>query len=45
MLSNELLEILRCPSCVQSSDGNLELTKGSWLVCKEDNCGRKYPIK
>ena len=42
MLSAELLEILRCPNCVQEKEGLLELYKDSWLVCAE--CGRKYPI-
>ena len=42
MLSTELLEILRCPNCVQEKEGLLELYKDSWLMCAE--CGRKYPI-
>ena len=43
-LSPELLEILRCPACVQENDdaGQLELAKDAWLVCQ--TCGRKYPI-
>ena len=45
MVSDELLEILRCPACVQESDGLLELTRDTWLVCKESGCGRKYPIR
>ena len=51
MVSQELLDILRCPYCVggptrkQGSDpGRLELVKGVWLVCQEPDCGRKYPI-
>ena len=44
MVSADLLEILRCPVCVREpqKEGNLELIKDSWLVCKD--CGRKYPI-
>ena len=44
-LSPELLEILRCPACVQEEDdaGHLDLVKGVWLVCQ--TCGRKYPIR
>lgn len=48
----ELLEILRCPACVsgptrrQGPDpGRLLLVKETWLVCQEEGCGRKYPIK
>ena len=43
MVSEELLEILRCPACVQAKDGTLDYYKESWLVCQE--CGRKYPIR
>ena len=42
MVSQELLEILRCPACVREKDGLLTLTRESWLVCQD--CGRKYPI-
>jgi uncharacterized protein YbaR (Trm112 family) len=42
MISQELLEILRCPACVREKDGLLTLTRESWLVCQD--CGRKYPI-
>jgi len=42
MISPELLEILRCPNCVQEKEGLLKLVKDSWLICQE--CGRKYPI-
>ena len=45
MVSDELFEILRCPACVQESDGLLELSRDTWLVCKESGCGRKYPIR
>ena len=42
MVSQELIEILRCPNCVQESEGALEYYKESWFICEE--CGRKYPI-
>lgn len=42
MVSPELLEILRCPVCVQDKEGLLELVKDTWLVCQD--CDRKYPI-
>ena len=42
MVSQKLLEILRCPACVREKDGLLTLTRESWLVCQD--CGRKYPI-
>jgi len=42
MISPELLEILRCPNCVQERDGLLRLHRDSWLICQD--CGRKYPI-
>ena len=47
-INPELLEILRCPVAVRSSDygpdpGRLTLVHGCWLVC-EDN-GYKYPIR
>jgi uncharacterized protein YbaR (Trm112 family) len=45
MISQELLEILRCPSCVREREGALELIEDTWLVCQEAGCGRKYPIK
>lgn len=52
MVSQELLEILRCPACVSGSTrregpdpGRLELVNGMWLVCQEEGCGRKYPIR
>ncbi|MCG3208515.1 MAG: hypothetical protein FOGNACKC_02120 [Anaerolineae bacterium] len=51
-VSPDLLEILRCPYCVSGptrkagdDPGRLELVKGTWLVCQEPDCGRKYPIK
>ena len=42
MVNRELLELLRCPVCVQQQKGNLDFIKDTWLVCS--NCGRKYPI-
>ncbi|PWH15939.1 MAG: hypothetical protein DDG60_04955 [Anaerolineae bacterium] len=42
MVSQELLEILRCPACVRERDGLLTLMRESWLICQD--CGRKYPI-
>jgi uncharacterized protein YbaR (Trm112 family) len=52
MVSEELLEILRCPYCVSGETrksgedpGRLELVHGCWLVCQEPDCGRKYPIR
>ena len=42
MINEELLEILRCPVCVQEGKGVLTLVKESWLICED--CGRKYPI-
>ena len=53
MISQELLDILRCPACVSGPErkpgddpGRLTLVReGTWLVCQEPDCGRKYPIK
>jgi uncharacterized protein YbaR (Trm112 family) len=47
MISDELLEILRCPVAVHYTDrgddpGRLELVHGCWLVCEDS--GYKYPI-
>ena len=44
MVSQELLGILRCPSCVsQGPDaGRLDRT-GNWLICTD--CERAYPIR
>lgn len=51
MISQDLLDILRCPRCVSGATraagddpGRLTLILGAWLVCQEPNCGRKYPI-
>ena len=43
MVSQELLEILRCPHCVQEKDGLLDFYQDTWLICQD--CDRKYPIK
>jgi uncharacterized protein YbaR (Trm112 family) len=52
MVNQELLEILRCPACVSGparregpDPGRLELVNGVWLVCQEEECRRKYPIR
>ena len=43
MVSDELLEILRCPACVRETEGLLDYIKESWLVCQD--CDRKFPIR
>ena len=48
VVSDELMEILRCPVAVHYTDkgddpGQLRLVKDSWLVC--DDSGYKYPIR
>ena len=43
MVSQDLLDILRCPACVREKDGLLEYYRESWLICQD--CGRKYPIR
>jgi uncharacterized protein len=43
MVSQELLEILRCPACVREKEGLLDYYQESWLICRD--CGRKYPIR
>ena len=45
MIAPELLEILRCPACVQTKEGQLKLYKDVWLICQEPDCHRKYPIR
>ena len=44
MVSQELLGILRCPSCVSKGPdaGHLDRA-GNWLICQE--CDRAYPIR
>jgi len=42
MVSQDLLDILRCPACVRETNGLLELYQNCWLICQD--CGRKYPI-
>jgi uncharacterized protein YbaR (Trm112 family) len=52
-LLSDLLQILRCPHCVSGETrkpgddpGRLELVReGTWLVCQEADCQRKYPIR
>jgi uncharacterized protein len=51
MVSQDLLDILRCPHCVSgptrrpgADPGRLTLVRDTWLVCQEPDCGRKYPI-
>jgi len=41
MLNKELLDILVCPACKTK----VELVKEVWLVCQNDTCRRKYPIR
>jgi uncharacterized protein YbaR (Trm112 family) len=41
MLSEELLAILACPACKTKVD----LVGQTWLVCRNADCRRKYPIK
>jgi uncharacterized protein YbaR (Trm112 family) len=52
MVDQELLNILRCPACVSGptrregpDPGRLELINKVWLVCQEEGCRRKYPIR
>ncbi|HUS71067.1 MAG TPA: Trm112 family protein [Anaerolineae bacterium] len=41
MISDDLLRILACPAC----KAKVELVKETWLVCTNDDCRRKYPIR
>jgi len=41
MVSQELLDILVCPYC----KSKVSLERGTWLVCENSECLRKYPIK
>ncbi len=43
MLSQDFLDILRCPACVREKEGLLEYYREAWLICQD--CGRKYPVK
>lgn len=45
MVSQELLDILRCPNCVREDrpDPGLLDHVGNWLICQD--CDRKYPIR
>ena len=52
MVSQDLLDILRCPACISGPNrregpdpGRLELVNGVWLICQEEGCNRKYPIR
>lgn len=42
MVSQVLLDILRCPAC-KHNEPDLLYYKESWLICQF--CGRKYPIR
>lgn len=41
MLNEELLAILACPACKTK----VVLYHDKWLVCQNEECRRKYPIK
>ena len=41
MLNEELLAILACPACKT----RVTLVADSWLVCQNQECRRKYPIR
>ncbi len=44
MVSQELLDILRCPNCVRDGpQAGMLVNKGNWLICAD--CDRKYPIR
>jgi uncharacterized protein YbaR (Trm112 family) len=44
VVSQELLDILRCPNCVREGpDSGLLDRQGNWLICT--SCDRKYPIR
>lgn len=44
MVSQELLDILRCPNCVREGpEAGLLGLAGNWLICRD--CSRKYPIR
>jgi uncharacterized protein YbaR (Trm112 family) len=41
MISDDLLAILACPACKEK----VELVNETWLVCTNNECRRKYPIR
>ena len=41
MLSEELLAIWACPFC----KSQVQLVADKWIVCQNDDCRRKYPIR
>jgi len=41
MINQELLDILVCPYCKTK----VECFEGKWLICQNEDCRRKYPIK
>ncbi len=41
MISQDLLDILVCPACKTE----VKLVRDTWLVCQNDECRRKYPIR
>lgn len=43
MVSQDLLDMLRCPVCIHQNRGELEYYRETWLICED--CGRKYPIR
>lgn len=44
MVSQDLLDILRCPHCVRNGpEAGLLDHRGNWLICRD--CARKYPIR
>jgi len=52
MIPQDLLAILRCPHCAATATrhpgedpGRLDLVRDAWLVCRETDCRRKYPIR
>jgi uncharacterized protein YbaR (Trm112 family) len=44
VVSQDLLDILRCPNCVRDGpEAGLLDHAGNWLICRD--CDRKYPIR
>ncbi len=41
MVEKWLLDILACPAC----HAKVVLAREHWLVCQNDECRRKYPIR